>query len=465
MITGHGGVIVTRNKDKSIPTAYLELLLKQYDRAIGCAFAENGKIEKFSENATPSIESVGQAEKAFNADLYLFFGSYAGNFHEDDLQPFTLVVDDFDNDVLVGFLEGEFPAFSQPESTYSNAFRVVTDTLAEKFQKVYDDCEGDPDKMTTILESPSFHKDFRTILHPRGVITVLASNGWAHTYSINSEMGIFPWGTTSNRLGYAEGETKQEVKTAEPAKTLSAAERLALKRAAAKTEAPAAKPSVPEVKPPVPDHKTDTAPKKDDIVLPDSDPIMLPPPNYTNAKAIGKWFNRNFGFKPVGFESGKVGLPYSKLKPNSALRVHKPGDPYPQQHGITSEIPPIIGPRDLEALTKKFLPEMMEDSKNLVTLEDVKQNEENFTSFFEQCGDYPVHLFLRWSLRKKRELVKEYPQAAYTVIVDLCNMLIKANPKLLQAPAEEKPEKKEEGIVAKALTAAERLAAKRAARM
>jgi hypothetical protein len=467
------GVIVIRNKDQHLPEKLKENLLATC-RAVGCVFVDSGKIESYSGNERASSISIKQSEDAFNFRQIYWFGCSEADFLEDDLQPFVIVQDAAGNAQIVAMLEGMFTPYDHPEDNHSTSYFVVNETLADKVNKVFEDCDEDLTKTMSILQSDDFKNDLKSVLHPDGVITLLCINGDLVTYHPKDYSAYVtgPWGWSSKAMGYTE--PKPAIIDTTGGSTMTAAERLAAKRAAAKSGAPGtgAQPSVPAVA-----QKTDTR-------IPESaiDPIQLPPPEYlthrNSHKLINKWWNRNFEFgadknkRPSGWESGKIGFPYSKLKVNSSLRARRPGEQIIGEPGGVS-IPPIISAKHIEIMNseKGFLKDVNEDSPNLLDLKSINEIEENYSSFFDQC-DYPLHLFLRWSLKKKRDFVKEYPQAAYTALVDLCTMLVKQNPKLLETPPKKEEEKREveqpvqptaPPVDQPPQTAAERLAAKRAA--
>lgn len=465
------GVVVIRNKDQHIPEKLKDSLVGSC-RAIGCAFVDGDKIESFSENSTPTSKSIMEAENAFNFRQVLWFGSSEADFLEDDLQPFSLVEDIKGNKLIVAMLEGDFTPYIHAGDNHSTAYFVVNETLAEKVNKVYEDCDEDLKKTMEILQSTEFRNELKTVVHSNGWITLLCSNGEMVSYHPKdySWSVAGPWGMASKSMGYEEPKVGTAAPPDDTGVVESAAQRLARLRAEKSSKAPGTgpQPSVPPVT-----QKTDTAiPPTAGKPKEDNDPIQLPPKDYlTHRKKdtlINKWWNRNFEYgadkskRPAGWESGQIGFPYSKLGTNSPLRAHRPGETI---RAPTPDIPPIISAKHIEIMNaeKGFLKDVDEDSPNLLNLKSINELEENYSSFFEQC-DYPIHMFLRWSLKKKRDFVKEYPQAAYTALVDLCTMVTRMNPKLLEAPPKKEEEKKETAATAAPVTesAAERLARIRA---
>lgn len=467
------GVVVIRNKDQHIPEKLKDSLVDSC-RAIGCAFVDGSKIESFSENAKPSAKSIMESENAFNFRQVLWFGCSEADFLEDDLQPFSLVEDIKGNKLIVAMLEGDFTPYDHPEDNHSTAYFVVNETLAEKVNKVYEDCDEDLKKTMQILQSKDFRDELKPVIHTNGWITLLCSNGEMVSYhpkDYNLHV-TGAWGMASKSMGYEEPKHGTAAPPADTGIVENAAQKLARLRAEKAGKAPGTGPQ-PSVPPVAQKGKTDTAipptagkPKDND------DPIQLPPKEYLAHRKkdtlINKWWNRNFEYgtdkskRPAGWDSGLIGFPYSKLSTNSNLRAHRPGETI---RAPVPDIPPIISAKHIEIMNAErgFLKDVNEDSPNLLNLKSINELEENYSSFFEQC-DYPIHMFLRWSLKKKRDFVKEYPQAAYTALVDLCTMVTRMNPKLLEAPPKKEEEKKETAATAPTVTesAAERLARIRA---
>lgn len=463
------GVIVIRNKDQHIPEKLKEALIGSC-RAMGCAFVDAGKLESYAENARPSSSSIKESEDAFNFKQVSWFGYGDTDFNKDDLQPITLVEDANGNRLVIAFAEGDFDHFAHKDSARTNEHHMVEDSLMEKVNKVYEDCDEDLGKMMTTLEGQPFRDDMAAIVGPKGVVTLLCSNGDISSYVSKDFSGHVtgPWGWASKAMGYTE-PTSAKPPVADAGSNETAAQKLARQRAERK--AGGAGPSVPAVP-----GKTDTRipPNAGQPTDNKADPLQVPPKEYLNRKEtyklVNKWWNRNFeggtdhSKRPKDWEKGLVGFPYSQLKPNSGLRARKPGDTIPE--GV-QEIPPIISGKHLEQMNaeKGFLKDVKEGDPNLLNLASFNELEENYSSFFEQA-DYPIHMFLRWSLKKKREFVKNYNQAAYTALVDLCNIIVKQNPKLLEAPVAAAGPQPGMGAPGAGVeqTAAQRLAAQRAAK-
>ena len=452
----HEGVIVGRHAGKDIPDEYLNKVREEFDTCYGYAFAEDGSIQMLHSNGLPPADGDGSFQntmKVFPQPSLLYLGSADTDYHEDDLQPFTILEDDEKRPLLVAFLEGDFSGFYQKESAHSNEFFVVNKVLREEVMNLWQDCEQDIDKLVTALKEPRTFRAMKKMFTGRGAIVLLVANGETIIYSENKDAGSFPWGWTTNKLDYSEEEPEKKEEETKPTAGVNLRAMLEAQKKGGKAKA--------ETKTSVPETKTDTKvpdgtgkEKKEEPVNNKGEQIFFPPPD-VQGKALRKWYGRNMqGGKPSNWES-RPGIPESKLATGSPLRGQiKSFEELKTEEskGVTTVVPPVIPPGQKKEVMEKFLTAL----DDFLDEDKISSTEEEDLSFTEQTG-FPLWKFLRMRYDTGyRKLAQSFPISAAVALNELRCIIAEKLPDLLNEPKAEEAPAEQKGANLKEMLAAQK---------
>lgn len=302
------GVILIKNKDQVIPEAYLKMVQKEYPSLMGLATVVDGKLLSNSTSIKEGVidpESISDTQTELKDKTIVFFlGKTDHEPLDDDKQPYTLLSTNAGDALVVGFLTGEFPGLYQIESTKSDKFFLAEEFLKPTFEKNYNLVGQDFTKFVDDLRTKLTQLSIHAQMGEGSCITLLLHTGELLTFKKNIKTtSTFPWGHTSNTLGYTEVPPKSE----EPPKT----NKLSL------TGKPKTVPIIAQ-KEPVLDKQPTTA-----TAIPanagDEFIMIFPPPGMKDHKLIQKWYDKHCGHKPSDWKN----KPAVKVKKTRAVQILK----------------------------------------------------------------------------------------------------------------------------------------------
>lgn len=210
-------IIIIREPNIDIPEAYLRKVLAACPSGGGYAVqsvAKEGHPELITDHMDTGIPlaDVQDLLKSAASHRILFAFNKLEKMDEKFLQPFNVAIDG--DDVLLSFgIDGHFPTMIEAGHTEESllAQRVMFPNL----QKLIKFSAGDLNKFIAELRDQTFIDLVMSRIGDRGAYCFLPPVGEAIWYGKNKAGSTFPWGQTSDTLGYTEEAAKAPPTTAE----------------------------------------------------------------------------------------------------------------------------------------------------------------------------------------------------------------------------------------------------------
>lgn len=466
--TMQGGTIVQRKANTFIPNEYLEKVLTANPNCWGAAMVDEGELKLNSGEEGATLEFIQETMKAFaDKDITFYFGHADAALSRVDIPPHELIVKQDGDDVIpqiVGFFDGNFPAYDKAGSSHPPEYHLAVDYLIPKLEGLAEMADGDLDKVTAQLQKPYFKKELLLTSVSRGTITLVCANGTCLTFAQSDLSAEYPWGWVSNTHGYA---TTAAPKAEEPKKKPSMfAGKSTVREPAPKPDnVTAATKAIAEAV---------TAPKTDGAIIKNYTVKSERPPAHLTRRERKDWYPQRIGYRPAGWEKniavdvaydpkGKLltfaqikalGLEATKvmalLKNNPPKSTEKDTEPslIPETKSetgpaVTTEILPIMSPD-----TRKYVKQMMADpaiqkiiAENADMITDpakVQAIEAKFTDFARQVGATTIDDFLKLDYEQLFNLGKERLDGLAILCWSLKNIVAAHRSKVkVEAPAVE----------------------------
>lgn len=458
-----GGTIVQRKANTFIPNEYLEKVLAANPNCWGAATVKGGELHLNSGEDGTELEFIQDAMKVWSdQDITFYFGHADAALNKADIPPYILIVEkDGEEEIpkIVGFFDGNFPAFDKGGSSHPPEYHLASDYLVPKLEGLMELCDNDLDKVTAQLQKPHFKKELLLTSVSRGTITLVCANGVALTFAQSDLAAEFPWGWVSNTHGYKAEAVKEPEKPvkkpsmfagkstvrekvgerldpiAEKTKQLAAGaaqvegfpkgavseKQLAEAVAAAKTDTTVKGYSVKKWKPSTGASRSQ---KKDQYKM----RIGYLPRGWTDGIEVDVYYDpdgkimtfsqvKSLGMQAAGVISLAKNPPAHKdVEPHEV----KSSDTLPVEKAVTAEVLPIMSPD-----TRKHINAMRNDPKvqkiiaeNADIITDpakVQAIEAKYADFARQVGAKSIDEFLLWSYEMFLELSKAKPEGAATL--------------------------------------------------
>ena len=315
------GLIVAIHQDQEFPEAYLKLALKEHANAFGGVIYDTSegkpKLLVSLLDSGVTIEQVKSIQDQFKgARKILYFAEFPAGYSGDAIQPFTCLEDETNMPLLVAFMEGNYSNFADAnKADKSDEYLAFTDMLLPTLQELWDTpaVGKSIDKLTNTLTHDSrLRRSLELMCTARGHLTLMAVNGTQINILKNDLYREYPWGWTSNHLGYTEASS-----------TLPAALRKKLFGKVALDPKP--EPTAPDIKPPA--NKPVVEPPKTDTVVPQaagkqtvtailhereqnirlSDKVLTIPKGLTG-KPRKNWCHTHLGYLPRNWKDDSIEL-------------------------------------------------------------------------------------------------------------------------------------------------------------
>jgi len=447
----HSQVHVIKEADGTIDPEYLKMVLEKFPSCSGVAVSFGGDepMEVQTNRGPADLNTLMAAQKEYqDKKLYFSFGNHPEGFPDDEMQPYTLLKDPNNEDLVVAFIDGEYPEFAKTDSSYSSAFHFAHDWLQKEIHKLYIEVEGDISEFMKRLNSPSMKKEMAKHANPRGSVTILTYDTPAITYNKNDIFGDYSDFWTSNALDYDEEiETRpapEPEKKEEPPIPVVPKKRPSL---LAKSDGTA--PAKPDVAPAEPSKK---APGTGPQPAPSEEKILMRcPMNITKWADVRKWYETAIGTVPGNYkERPEVPVLKSKITNTRTLQdladkvtiastdpvkmPAKPTEVKPETLPISnptekmptsSEFFHIIPPEEIKKFFKDFavrndIVSAVDDKGKTVILNQDKLDSaaKRWSTFSEQSKIELIDV-VNWQDPALYILVKEHPRYAFKLIKDL----------------------------------------------
>lgn len=213
----HRGVVIKVNPGQLIPTDYLAIAVKTFTTCMGMAVVarHEGKPIMLVEHVmeAPTVDKINDIQQKFkDCNRLIFLGEFPAGALEDDIPPFRVIADG-DDDLVVVVTDGEFVSFDKPNSNHSADFHLMETAIGPMIAKMYNkDAAGNMDKFNEELNNPLTETLMNSFSANRGNVFILTADDKLHSYCKGELRKAFPWGITTQHLGF--GETVVDNKTA-----------------------------------------------------------------------------------------------------------------------------------------------------------------------------------------------------------------------------------------------------------
>lgn len=465
------GVIVRRNPEQFIPDAYIEHLLKTFNAAGSAAIIDGEEGLKTSSWGKEDM-TVAQFKEIMEAfpkrGITFYLAASDGAINDDDLFPQTLMFDDADNPTLSVFVDANLPGFDKKGSSLSSETHFVDDWLRPKLSEIVEEHKLAPNDVIDIpklmiqLSKKDFKDEALKQCVSRGAFTLMSDKGTV-SFSVGDTSKEFPWGWTSNHMGFGVEAEAPKKKDMFAKKTKSTVREPVAGTGAQPTVIEKPKPSVPTVA------KTES--KITPIYSVKKD---RPGPNIGRKDKKQHWYPNRIGYLPVGWEQSveiehyvdqtgkvlvwsdikKLGLEAAGLpKLNNPPRVGSPeamaanGGPSRPGDAVTSDKLPVISPKGRDymnaLLDRDDIKKIISETGDVVaTAEQAKAMEAKISDFVTQLGRKEITIvdLMKLPYEWLHKVCQERPDIGATLAWNWKNMLLPRLAKEHNAPKTEKTE-------------------------
>lgn len=455
------GVVLVKKPGLSIPEGIIESALLRYPTVFGCAMPTKlgdkpivtvKKIDlRTIGDETKQFEKINGALKTLEANKVLvFFGKYPDKFHIDDIQPFSILMNEVSGGrtTLVACLDGEFS--DQLWDKKSEQFKEMDQYLLPKLLPAYEALGYDVGKLMAKVKEAPFRKELEGYFD-KATLTLMGSDGTALILGKEGREGI------KTDFGWMSHDLTTEVKTDAP--VIIPAEVNPLDDAFG--------PDIPstETKPKVPEEKSQISAKPIASTVPltpkaaeqppaDTATEMGAPPKEWSNKAKRDWYNEFHGRIPEGYKLCplvKINNKKTAKSLEDAAKILKNGtavakdtttkhikaEDKPQPSGTpqpdVDAKPVVIVPDAKEHAA--FLDVFMKDvvvgkvDRNNDTIADpslLPTLEQDNPTFAEYAKLPNIESSFTWKKKRIERMIKEYPGATSLYLFDLKNELCDA---------------------------------------
>lgn len=234
--------LVVREPNAAIPDEFKKLLLEKHTTAFGFAVPNKTHIENavLWGGDVDLADSLNKCEETYKKDriYYYFLETDTGDAGDvsvfESVQPFNLLVDDEKRALMSIIAVGDYPSFAdrnQDGETYSDAYHMVNGSLKAVVDELWDFSNADVKTLVGFFEKPQQKAKVEALLGDAATIIFIPHTGTAKaiTNAKKENNGQWPWGFSTNNLGFKQGDASPS-SAASNGKTLTMAEKAALKR-------------------------------------------------------------------------------------------------------------------------------------------------------------------------------------------------------------------------------------------
>lgn len=494
-------VIACKYPGQSMSPIWLDAALKTHNTCVGYAIAKDGIVlhTNFLSAETPLKEAIEATQTKYKKEHVFFYFAHVDKPEEeygpDSYQPFPLLKGGpkGEDTLLAVMLEGDFTTFDKNDTEMA-AFHFVKEYLEPKIVDMFGDI-GNLDKLMAKIDGPVFRKEMMTHLQPRGYMLFLPNKGQAVSLSNNKQGGAYEWGLASKDLGIPSdmpaAATKTEAK-APVVDVVASGRPLSFAEKKAREKALAASGGVPPVSP-TPDQKPGEikpegkpVEKKEVTPFHEVDGVLwVKPPSGTGHKEARIWWNRHTRLPRPANEKPELlfaGFPATNLAADSPLYkflAEKDRPLEPENSAFTVAMKEAEAKKTAKAKTdadevagvltlaekQEIVRERKQGQFGAQSPEDIIALTKPEMLFSEQVQvpfdeilHAPAGFFFK---RNKRELMNLCLEFRLKLIYELRSKKADKPVEVKVPGQEELPLKKEEPVVTKTMTFAEKKAAER----
>lgn len=197
------GIIWTEAKGQSAPKSWLEHVTEMFPTCSGLAVVMGTDliVDRLSGKTTVASLETLQAKTKDELVVYHMANYPEGIPNEDDFQPFSLLMNEKDEPMLVGFAEGTWT--DVPDSAHTQEWQLMNGVIMPRCTQTFK-LVGNLDKLMEWANDPITKNDFFSTSKGRGTIILLGLNKKAVIHSDNNDEFEFDWGYVSRTDGFGE---------------------------------------------------------------------------------------------------------------------------------------------------------------------------------------------------------------------------------------------------------------------
>lgn len=207
-------IVLARNPGEIVPEQFLSIVRSAFPRGwLSIAYTDAGavqvQVEKNAENV--SVQDLKDlSETVKDKKLLIAFGDPC---HEDGIQPMFLLAKD-NQDLLVAYLLGEWERFKELGSNLPAPFYATNKYLHPKMNQLFKGVGENIDTLTEAMSHELFGMEMDAFAKDQEALVFFAANDQVKVLSPTRELAQFPWGWTTDALGYSEGMFPPKEETA-----------------------------------------------------------------------------------------------------------------------------------------------------------------------------------------------------------------------------------------------------------
>jgi len=215
------GLSAIERKGYLFPDAYLEEVSKKFKPNVyGCVVVNkenNGLDILHAFDKDVEFSKIRAFSKALSKKMPMwFFGNYPKDYIADSIQPFMMLLNDDLKDQVAITLCGDFKAHEEKEAKHSPQWWCAHKKIMPKLQMMWRLTKGDVNTFIEELKSTQLQNEMKEYIGPQGGMIQLYVFHKEEPQIISYGKSMptykdFPWGSTTDVLGYVTG-------MAEPAK-------------------------------------------------------------------------------------------------------------------------------------------------------------------------------------------------------------------------------------------------------
>lgn len=282
-------IIGVKNAGHIVPESVSQELIKNFSSSVCIVLAQDNQLmyQRFEKLTLETWQTL--QEEAKDMEVAFAFSSLPAAGHSvESLQPFVLLKNHSDIPIVLGVLSGEFNTITPPKSSHSGEYHA-SQKLAAKLSKVFNK-HTELEKFIGELDGEDFGEYMELLMQPKGIATLITTDGTIMTYSANAEGNEFEWGAISEIL-----DAPPKVVEETPKKKGLLAGLIPAGKPAVQTTIASTAP-IPQ-KPPVAAKAADTAVAEVGIPF-----EMWTVPANLNSKNLRQALNAGIGCLPYGFQ-------------------------------------------------------------------------------------------------------------------------------------------------------------------
>ena len=485
------GVLVKVKAGHEIPATFQEALLKECKHGFSFSIANKTEgMQSLFYNPLPDgkkpgydlVKSLKEVSSKFKEKNYCILAYREEGLSKEELQPYKILVDDEDTELLHMYIEGDLTRYQDPKLPVGPETQFVDTFFGGVMLDEYTKAGADLKVMLTNCNASTFRKSLLEHLEPRCSIYLMTKDDdFLRINRKNENYGEFTWGEVSHTLGYKEAPVVEEKEEEAIVDDGIPAWRKARMARTGSTEKPV------EIKPAKTDEDEDEDTEEGDVgdiksaaAAAATGPKIAPavaakgldakdgsfrdgkvyPPAHLGGRELRRWYKHGIGGHTAFDFKAREGIPVDKLEPGSHLYRLFNGVPEktPSKqdsgkdttpHAVTSDktLPaqarpqPIMTAEQIEK-TKKVAESAFHGSP--VTAAQIQAIEAKYPRFSNRL-DVDPNVMVTWDDDKWWDVVQTGHKQAWMVILEFRDWILRDHPELLKVePIVE--EKKEEPV-------------------